>query len=242
MTKLSVNVNKLATLRNARGHNNPNVLKTTLDIIAYGAQGITVHPRPDERHIRKTDVYDIAKNIQVEFNIEGYPDTYWLDLVIDIKPAQCTMVPDSPEVITSNAGWKIQENADFLKKTIDRLHQHAIRTSLFIDPYAITAEEILLLKEIGTDRVELYTEAYANAYGTADEADVLAVYKKVATAVHALGIDINAGHDLDLHNLQKLITEIPFIQEVSIGHALICDALYYGLEDTIKRYLACLKT
>lgn len=241
MTTLSVNVNKLATLRNARGKNNPDVLKTVLDIISFGAEGITVHPRPDGRHIRTQDAYDIAAAIDVEFNIEGYPDPKFLKLVKDVKPAQCTLVPDPPEALTSNAGWKIAENRDFLKKVVDDLHASNVRTSLFIDPENISSEEIALLKTIGTDRVELYTESYANAFGTPDAEKVTAIYKKVADEVNALGIGINAGHDLNLENLRSIVTAIPSIKEVSIGHALICDALYFGLKDTIARYLACLR-
>lgn len=240
-TKLSVNVNKIATLRNARGKNLPDLLKTTLDIISYGAEGITVHPRPDGRHIRTDDVYLIAKNINVEFNIEGYPDKNYLKIIKEVKPAQATLVPDPPDAITSNAGWKIKENFKFLQDIVTELHTYGARTSLFIDPHIINEEDIELLKKIGTDRVELYTESYADAYGTADEAKVLAIYKRVAESVHKAGIDINAGHDLNLFNLKPLVKAIPMIAEVSIGHALISDALYYGLKETISRYLACLK-
>lgn len=241
MAQLSVNVNKLATLRNSRGQNNPDVLKTVLDIISFGAEGITVHPRPDGRHIRKKDVYDIAHAIPVEFNIEGYPDKDFLDLVKDVKPAQCTLVPDPPEVLTSNAGWKIKENRALLQKTVYALHDSGIRTSLFIDPDNISLKEIELLKVIGTDRVELYTESFANAFGKPEAGKIIALYKRVAQDVNALNIDINAGHDLNLLNLRSLITEIPSIKEVSIGHALICDALYFGLKETISRYLQLLR-
>jgi pyridoxine 5-phosphate synthase len=240
MTRLSVNINKLATLRNARGGNLPDILKMTRDIIAFGAQGITVHPRPDGRHIRTQDVYDIAKNIQVEFNIEGYPSKDYLDLVLDVKPAQCTLVPDPPEVLTSNAGWLIEPNFDFLKSVIEQLHSENIRVSLFIDPHTLSRRDLELLKQTGTDRVELYTESYAQHYGTDKGAEILTLFKNVSDAIHALGIGLNAGHDLNLMNLRTLIQEIPTIKEVSIGHALICDALYYGLKDTIKRYLDCL--
>lgn len=240
MTKLSVNVNKLATLRNSRGKNNPDVLKSTLDIITYGAQGITVHPRPDGRHIRRDDVVAIARAIQVEFNIEGYPDANYLNLVKEIKPTQSTLVPDPPEALTSNAGWKIAENATFLRTIVSQLQSSGIRTSLFVDPYQLSARDIALLKDIGTDRVELYTEAYADAYGTDKEEETLRVYKNVADAISQLGIGINAGHDLSLVNLRKLIQTIPQIEEVSIGHALICEALNLGLRETISRYLTCL--
>ncbi|MFA6038204.1 MAG: pyridoxine 5'-phosphate synthase [Legionellales bacterium] len=236
-TKLSVNVNKLATLRNSRGGNTPDVLKTTLDIISYGAQGITVHPRPDERHIRRTDVYDIAKNIAVEFNVEGYPSKEYLDLVLDVKPAQCTLVPDPPEVLTSNAGWLIEPNLEFLTDVISKLHANNIRVSLFVDPHTLSAQDIRLLAQTKTDRVELYTESYATHYGTSKGDEILYLFKNTAQAIYDLGIDLNAGHDLNLLNLRTLIQEIPMIKEVSIGHALICDALYYGLKDTIARYL-----
>jgi pyridoxine 5-phosphate synthase len=241
MTKLSVNVNKLATLRNARGKNNPDVLKMTLDIISYGAHGITVHPRPDSRHIRKEDVYTIAKSINVEFNIEGYPDKDFLKLVKEVKPAQCTLVPDPPHVLTSNAGWKIEKNANFLNEVIAELHNSDIRTSLFIDPFNLSAKDIEFLQITGTDRVELYTETYADSYGTKNAIPILEAYKSAAAAINQLGIDLNAGHDLNLANLRHFVTEIPTIKEVSIGHALICDALYYGMEETIAKYLICLQ-
>lgn len=240
MTKLSVNVNKLATLRNSRGGNNPNVLEEALDIISYGAHGITVHPRPDGRHIRKDDVYSIAKAIRVEFNIEGYPDKDFINLVKEIRPAQCTMVPDLPHVLTSNAGWLIEKNVDFLKKVIAELHQEGIRTSLFIDPHTLSSKDIELLKITGTDRVELYTEAYATDYGTNKGGATLQTYKNAATAINDLGIELNAGHDLNLNNLRPFLKEIPTVKEVSIGHALICDALKFGMKETISRYLACL--
>lgn len=240
MTQLSVNVNKLATLRNARGGNMPDVLKTTLDIIAYGAQGITVHPRPDERHIRKQDVYDIAKNINVELNIEGYPSPDYLELACAIKPAQCTLVPDPPHVLTSNAGWKVSENVELLTNVVSKLHAEHIRVSLFVDPHTLTEQDLRLLKQIGTDRVELYTESYAQAFGTPAQTQTLALYQKVASQINELDIDLNAGHDLNLDNLSTLIQAIPSIKEVSIGHALICDALYFGLKDTIPKYLQCL--
>lgn len=240
MTQLSVNVNKLATLRNSREKNNPNVLEMTLDIIRYGAAGITVHPRPDGRHIRKEDVYDIAKTIQVEFNIEGYPDQAFLALMREVKPTQCTLVPDPPHVLTSNAGWRIEENVLFLQETIADLHQQGIRTSLFVDPHQMTATDIELLSVTGTDRVELYTEAYADDFGTSNMDKTLAIYKKVAMEVNRLGIDLNAGHDLNLKNLRHFIKEIPTIKEVSIGHALICDALQLGMKEAVSQYLACL--
>lgn len=240
MTQLSVNVNKLATIRNSRGKNNPDVLKMALDIIAYGAQGITVHPRPDGRHIRTADVHAIAQAIDVEFNIEGYPEPAFLELVTRVKPAQCTLVPDPPHVLTSNAGWQIEKNLDFLQTTIDQLHHNHIRTSLFIDPLQFTAQDLNALVQTKTDRVELYTEAFADAYGTDQLPEIMSIYKKVANDIHQLGIGINAGHDLNLDNLQYFVQEIPVVEEVSIGHALICDALYLGMRETIARYLACL--
>jgi pyridoxine 5-phosphate synthase len=240
MTKLSVNVNKLATLRNSREKNNPDVLQMTLDIISFGAEGITVHPRPDGRHIRVSDVHAISNAIAVEFNIEGYPDQPFMNLVKEIKPAQCTLVPDSPDVLTSNAGWDIEKHVNFLQEVVDSLHQSGIRTSLFIDPITITPHAIELLSQTKTDRVELYTEAYADAFGTAEQAAVTAIYKHIAAQVNQLGIGLNAGHDLNLDNLGYFIQEIPTILEVSIGHALICDALYLGMKDTISRYLACI--
>ena len=240
MTKLSVNINKLATLRNARGKNTPDVLAMTLDIIYYGAQGITVHPRPDGRHIRTQDVYDIAAAIDVEFNIEGYPDQNFLQLVLDVKPTQCTLVPDLPHALTSNAGWQVSKHIDLLQKTVATLRSHAIRTSLFIDPINITPADIAALYKIQTDRVEFYTETYADAYQTDMMQQILHVYKNTAISITNLGIAINAGHDLNLHNLKYLIQEIPMITEVSIGHALVCDALYLGMRETISQYLACL--
>lgn len=240
MTTLSVNVNKLATLRNARGRNNPNVLQEALKIISYGGQGITVHPRPDGRHIRKEDVYELAKHITVEFNIEGYPSDDFVALVKDVKPAQCTLVPDPPEVLTSNAGWDIAKHVDFLRSVIAQLHESGVRTSLFVDPATLTDKAIELLTTTQTDRVELYTEAYATDYGTDKSDATLASYKKTAEAINQLGIELNAGHDLNLDNLKDFLSAIPCIKEVSIGHALICDALQYGMKNTIHRYLDCL--
>lgn len=241
MTKLSVNVNKLATLRNSREKNLPDVLKMTQDIIRYGAEGITVHPRPDGRHIRKEDVYQIARAIKVEFNMEGYPADEFLNLVKEVKAAQCTLVPDAPDALTSNAGWKVEKNLPLLQKTIADLHHHGIRTSLFMDPFALTDKELLCLKLTNTDRVELYTEAYADNFGTAKGEETLTVYKEAAKKINQLGIALNAGHDLNLYNLRHFVTEIPTIEEVSIGHALIVDALEFGMKETIEKYLACLR-
>jgi len=239
MAKLSVNVNKLATLRNARGGNVPDLVKTSLDIIRFGAQGITVHPRPDGRHIRRQDVYDLKKAINVEFNIEGYPSKDFLDLVCDVVPEQCTLVPDPPDVITSNAGWKVAEKQEILSEALDKLKSKKIRVSLFIDPFDVSESDLDLIGRIGADRIELYTEAYARAFAKIDQDEVVKTYTKVAKWSVNRSIGLNAGHDLDLKNLSFLIKQIPEIKEVSIGHALICDALYLGLEETIKSYLAC---
>ena len=239
MVQLSVNVNKLATIRNSRGNNLPDLLKSTLEIISYGAQGITVHPRPDGRHIRRQDVNDIARSIKVEFNIEGYPDRDFLSLIHEIKPAQCTLVPDLPEVLTSNSGWCMSENFMFLKDTIDELHQYDVRTSLFIDPYKLDVKELELIQASGTDRVELYTQAYAESYGTIHQDETLKIYQQAAVLINNMGIGINAGHDLNLDNLQLFVQSIPELQEVSIGHALICDALHFGMQESIARYLDC---
>ncbi len=246
MTKLSVNVNKLATIRNSRGKNNPDVLKTALKIISYGAHGITVHPRPDERHIRRSDVRELAKEIKknhpsIEFNIEGYPDETYLKLIEEVGPDQATLVPDQPEALTSDAGWKLEPNSEFLKAVIERIRKTGARVSVFMDPIDFSSKTISHLKEVGTDRIELYTEAYALAFSTPEQAKVAEKYLALAKAAHEAGFGINAGHDLDLNNLKYLVTKIPLIDEVSIGHALICDALEKGLEKTIESYLNCLK-
>ena len=236
MTKLSVNVNKLATLRNSRGKNNPDVLKTTLDIITYGAQGITVHPRPDGRHIRREDVYAISKAINVEFNMEGYPDHAFLELVKAIKPTQCTLVPDPPHVLTSNAGWEIEKNKNFLYDIIHILHQNGIRTSLFIDPMRISPKELEALAGTKTDRIELYTESFAHEFGLGNK-NGIEPYVKAAELANELGLGINAGHDLSLDNIQFFKQNIPGLLEVSIGHALICESLYLGLDNVVNMYL-----
>lgn len=241
-TKLSVNVNKLATLRNSRGKNNPDVLALSLDIIRYGAQGITVHPRPDERHIRKSDVYDLKRAIEVELNIEGYPSEDFLKMVEDVRPAQCTLVPDPPHVLTSNAGWRVSENLELLREVAQRLRSCGIRVSVFIDPDSMKDEEYEKLARSGVDRVELYTEKYAEHFHLADRAHVLDGYRRAAEKARAAGLGVNAGHDLNTENLATLVAAIPWIDEVSIGHALICDALIGGMEATVKNYLACLKS
>lgn len=233
MTRLSVNINKFATLRNARGGNNPNIVQIAIDCELFGAQGITVHPRPDERHITKKDTYELREVVTTEFNIEGYPDDRFMKILSDVKPAQATLVPDSPEVLTSNAGWNTIDKSAFLKEIITEIKNQGIRTSLFLDP---DPEMVEGAKEIGADRIELYTESYASNYAV-DKAKAIMPYKETALMAQKLGIEVNAGHDLDLNNLECLIQEIPFIKEVSIGHALVCDALYYGLENTIQMYL-----
>lgn len=232
MTKLSVNINKIATLRNARGGNNPDVVLVALDAERFGAQGITVHPRPDERHIRYQDARDLAKVLTTEFNIEGYPDQRFMQLIREVKPAQATLVPDPPDAITSSTGWDTIVHQSMLKDIVAELHEIGTRVSIFINPETKYFEPAKLT---GTDRVELYTEPYASHYHENREAAVKP-YIEVANLARELGLGINAGHDLDLHNLAFLKQSIPFLDEVSIGHALICDALYYGLENTIQMY------
>lgn len=237
MPKLSVNINKIATIRNARGGNNPNVVQVAMDCERFGAQGITIHPRPDERHITTQDVYDLKKVVTTEFNIEGYPDERFISMVKAVKPEQATLVPDPPNVLTSNAGWDTIAYADFLKSVIAELKSVGVRVSIFVAPEIKMVEGAAA---VGTDRIELYTEMYASQFSGNKE---LAVQNYVAAAKKAqeLGLGINAGHDLDLKNLAFLKQSIPFMDEVSIGHALICDALYLGLENTIQLYLRALK-
>ncbi|HAH38813.1 MAG TPA: pyridoxine 5'-phosphate synthase [Algoriphagus sp.] len=232
MTKLSVNINKIATLRNARGANNPNVVQVALDCERFGAEGITVHPRPDERHIRFQDVLDLSEVVTTEFNIEGYPDKRYMELVKRVKPAQATLVPDPPEAITSNTGWDTITHQSFLKDIVAELKESGCRVSIFINP---ESKYFKPAKETGTDRVELYTEPYAAHYHE-DREKAVAAYVEVSKIAKELGLGLNAGHDLDLHNLAFLKHKIPFLDEVSIGHALVCDALYYGLENTIQMY------
>ena len=233
ITKLSVNINKIATLRNSRGHNNPNVVKTAIDCELFGADGITVHPRPDERHITYKDVYDLKKVISTEFNIEGNPiEDKFVQLVLDNKPTQVTLVPDATHQITSNHGWDIMGNSDLLASYVTLFKKNNIRVSIFVDPII---EQIQAAKDIQADRIELYTEQYAKDY-LVDPVKAIAQYKSCALAADRLGIGINAGHDLDIHNLAFLKKEIPSLLEVSIGHALIADAIYLGLENTIQLY------
>lgn len=237
MTRLSVNINKIATLRNARGGNNPDVFKTALDCERFGAEGITVHPRPDERHIRYSDVIELKKVVTTEFNIEGYPDERYMKLVRETKPAQATLVPDGPDAITSNAGWDTIKHKTILTDIVRELKSYGVRVSVFVDPVITMVEGA---KAIGADRIELYTEPYAAHYHQNREA-AIKPYVEAAKVAHQLGLGINAGHDLDLHNLKYLHNAIPNLDEVSIGHALICDALYFGLENTIQLYLRQLK-
>ena len=237
MTRLSVNINKIATIRNARGGNMPNVAKAAVDCEKFGADGITVHPRPDERHIRYSDVREIKKLINVEFNIEGYPNEQFLKLVEEIKPTQVTLVPDPPDVLTSNAGWDTVKNESQLKEIVSRLKESNIRTSIFVDT---DIDNITGALEVGTHRVELYTEAYANNYHK-DRAAAIEEFKRAACVAYEIGLGLNAGHDLSLDNLEFFNQEISVLDEVSIGHALISDALYYGLENTIQMYKRLLR-
>ena len=234
MTRLSVNINKIALLRNARGGNMPDVLKAALDCERFGAEGITVHPRPDERHIRYSDVRTIRPEVKTEFNIEGNPTGSFCALVCEVVPDQVTLVPDAPDALTSNAGWDTVRNYSFLKRTCESFKARGIRTSIFIDPDPKMAEGAA---KCGADRVELYTAAYAEQY-PADREKAIIPYLQTAIAARDLGLGLNAGHDLSLENLAYFIKTIPWTDEVSIGHALICDALYMGLEPTIKEYLA----
>ena len=237
MTRLSVNINKIATLRNARGGNNPDVIKVALDCERFGAQGITVHPRPDERHIRHSDVIELKKMVTTEFNIEGYPDERYMKLVLDVKPEQATLVPDKPDAITSNSGWDTHKNETLLKEVVNQLKKSGIRVSIFVDPETKMVEGA---KKVGADRIELYTEPYATHYPVNKEGAIKS-YIDAAKVAHEIGLGINAGHDLDLNNLRYLKQSIPYLDEVSIGHALISDALYFGLENTIQLYLRQLK-
>ena len=237
MTKLSVNINKIATLRNARGGNNPDVEKVAMDCEAFGAEGITVHPRPDERHIRRSDVYVLRPLLRTEFNIEGYPSDDFIDLVLKVKPHQVTLVPDAPDQITSNSGWDTKANLDFLSDLMDRFGEAGIRTSIFV---GTDIEMIEYAARAGADRVELYTEPYASGYKKNRE-EAVAPFVEAAMAVRRLGMGLNAGHDLSLENLEYFHKNIPWLDEVSIGHALVCDALYLGLKKTIEEYKNCLR-
>lgn len=237
MTKLSVNINKVATLRNARGGNNPDVEKVALDCEKFGAEGITVHPRPDERHIRYQDVLDLKPVLTTEFNIEGYPGDKFTELVLQVRPTQVTLVPDAPDQLTSNHGWDTKKNLSFLTDIVARFSQAGIRTSLFVDP---VPEMLEYAAKAGADRVELYTGPYAEEYADGRE-KAIAPFVEAAKVARSLGLGLNGGHDLSLENLAYFHEQIPWLDEVSIGHALICDALYLGLHETIQHYLACLK-
>jgi len=233
MTRLSVNINKIATLRNARGANNPDVVKSAIDCERFGAQGITVHPRPDERHIRYNDVRELKGVVSTEFNIEGYPDDRYIRIIDEVRPTQATLVPDKPDAITSNAGWDTIANKELLKKIISKIKSAGVRVSVFVDPDVKMVEGAA---RCGADRIELYTEPYAAGYHQSRE-NAIASYLQAARCARDLGLGLNAGHDLDLKNLAYLRQSIPWLDEVSIGHALVCDALYFGLENTIQLYL-----
>lgn len=230
--KLSVNINKVATIRNARGGNIPDLIQVAIDCEKFGAEGITVHPRPDERHIRYQDVRDLKKIVTTEFNIEGYPSDNFINLVLEVVPEQVTLVPDPPEAITSNNGWDTITHQDFLKEVIVRFHQKGIRTSIFVNP---DPKFIAPAKETGTDRIEMYTESYASNY-LKNREKAIQPFIETAREAHRCGLGINAGHDLSLENLHYFASNIPHLLEVSIGHALISDALYFGLKETIERY------
>ncbi|MGB0839210.1 MAG: pyridoxine 5'-phosphate synthase [Chitinophagales bacterium] len=237
MTKLSVNINKVALIRNSRGGNLPNVLQVAQDIERFGGEGITLHPRPDERHARYQDCYDLKPLVQTELNIEGYPSERFLTMVCAVKPHQCTLVPDPPNVLTSNAGWDTVEQEVFLTKIIARLQAQGIRVSLFIET---DEAKIEAAKKTGADRIEFYTGPYAEHFSN-NASDAVEPYTRCAHFAHGIGLGINAGHDLNLKNLKYFVQEVPHVSEVSIGHALISDALYYGLENTVQMYLRCLQ-
>lgn len=232
MTKLSVNINKIATIRNSRGGNYPNVVQVAIDCERFGADGITVHPRPDERHITTKDVYDLAKVVTTEFNIEGYPDERYIQLIREIKPAQATLVPDPPHVLTSNAGWDTKTHQSFLSDLVQQFREIGVRSSIFIDTNLTNIE---FAAKTGVDRIELYTGPFAEEFSDNPEKAIEA-YIQAANLATKLGLEINAGHDLNLENLRHFKTSIPQLKEVSIGHALISDAIYFGLENTIQRY------
>ena len=233
MTRLSVNINKVATLRNARGGNNPDVLQVALDRELFGAQGITVHPRPDERHIRRTDVYALKQALTTEFNIEGYPSPEFVRMVCEVRPSQVTLVPDAPDQLTSNHGWDTRTHRSLLTDLVARFHEAGIRTSIFVNA---DEEMVEYAHEAGARRVELYTEPYAAGY-TANPEAAIAPFIRAARVCREAGMGLNAGHDLSLQNLAYFHRCIPWLDEVSIGHALVCDALYYGFSSTVRRYL-----
>lgn len=238
MTHLSVNVNKIATLRNARGGNVPNLLKVVADIERFGAEGITIHPRPDERHIRYQDARDLTKVVTTEFNIEGNPNPRFIDLVLEVKPTQVTLVPDAVDAITSNAGWDTIAHKDFLKDITTTFKENGIRTSIFVNA---TAKMVEGAAETGADRIELYTESYAKAHHEDKKEAGIAPFIEAATLANSLGLGVNAGHDLSLDNIKYFKDKVPYLLEVSIGHALICESLYFGLDNVINMYLNKLK-
>lgn len=248
MVKLSVNVNKIATLRNARGQDTPNLLQMTRDIIKFGADGITIHPRPDERHIKRIDAEELSllmaqsksTDANLEFNIEGYPSDDFMQMVLSLRPDQCTLVPDPPDVITSNAGWKLPQTQELLSSILSALKAEGIRSSLFMDPDDNSEEQFIGLESLKPDRIELYTENFAKGFDKGHLAAILSGYQQLALQAKNLGIGVNAGHDLNQKNLKTLIDHIPEIEEVSIGHALICESLYEGLQQTLKNYQAIL--
>ncbi|MCD1118304.1 pyridoxine 5'-phosphate synthase [Chryseobacterium turcicum] len=233
MTKLSVNINKIATIRNARGAETPSVTEAAIKIQEFGAHGITIHPRPDERHITRKDVYDLKPIVHTEFNIEGNPHREFIDMVLEVKPEQVTLVPDADDAITSNAGWDCEKNMDFLKSVIAEFKNAGIRTSIFLDP---NPEMVKFAAETGADRIELYTEAYASKYSENKE-EAIKLYVETAVEAEKFGLGINAGHDLSLENLKYFADNIPNLLEVSIGHALVSEALYMGMENTVQAYL-----
>ena len=238
-TKLSINVNKIATIRNSRGKNLPDVLQVSQDLIKFGAQGITVHPRPDGRHIRREDVYLLKKNINVEFNIEGYPSDDFIEMCCEVKPEQVTLVPDPPEALTSNAGFVVSKQIKLLENALSKFKSSKLRVSVFVENNLVKAD-IDALKKMGCDRVELYTEDYSDHFGTARQSETTKKYIQTAELASANGLGINAGHDLNLKNLEHFSKAIPNLLEVSIGHAFVCDSLYFGFEATMKKYLKCL--
>lgn len=237
MTKLSVNINKIATLRNSRGGDVPNVVQFAKDVQEFGAEGVTVHPRPDERHIRYQDVFDLKSEVYTEFNIEGNPIPKFIEMVLEIKPTQVTLVPDAEDAITSNAGWNVKKHSSFLKEVISTFKENRIRSSIFLDP---DVSQIEAAKETGTDRIELYTEAFAHQYSLGNLKSIDS-YVEVAKAANQMGLGINAGHDLSLENIKYFKDNIPNLLEVSIGHALISESLYLGVENVIQMYLHKLK-
>lgn len=236
MTQLSVNLNKVALIRNSRGRNLPDIVQVAQDCIKFGAHGITMHPRPDERHARRNDIYLLKEALSVELNVEGFPSESFLQMVEEVKPAQCTLVPDAPDALTSNAGWDTLKHRHFLLEVIQRIKAAGVRASIFIET---DLDRIGMAKEIGADRIELYTEHYASEHEQG-RPETVEAYARSAAYAHEIGLGINAGHDLNLDNLKHFATAVPHLAEVSIGHALVCDALYMGLEKTVQAYLDCL--